>query len=114
MAIITERVSIPLGSTSANLLAGNIFQTLRAESTVRAGIVKAFGNADALIATFTIGDAIVVQNMPLAPEDVALAGPNLNTQLQIVDVGMKGDMLGLVVTNPGAAAVAVEFYILIA
>lgn len=113
MSILNRRITIAIGTTDPNILAGDIFQQLRAESTIRAGIVKAFANADALIHTFTIGDGIVVQNAPIPPEDVALAGVNLNTQLSLVDVGMQGDMLGWAVTNPGAAAVAIEYYILI-
>ncbi len=114
MAILNRRVSIGIGATNPNLLAGDIFQQLRAESTVRAGIVKAFGNGDALTFTFTIGDGIVVQNAPIPPEDVALSGVNLNTQLGLVDVGLPNELMGLAVTNPGAAAVEVEYYILVA
>jgi len=113
MSVLNRRISIPLGTTDPNILAGDIFQLLRAESTVRAGLVKAFANADALVFTFTIGDAIVGQNMPVPPEDVALAGVNLNTQLTLVDIGMQNDSLGMAVTNPGAGAVDVEYYILI-
>ncbi len=114
MAVLNRRISIALGSTDPNLLAGDIFQQLRAESTVRAGIVKAFGNADALTYTFTIGDGIVGQNMPIPPEDVALQGVNLNTQLNLIDVGLPNELMGLAVTNPGAGAVFVEYYILVA
>jgi len=113
MSILNRRISIALGSTDPNLLAGDIFQQLRAESTVRGGIVKTFANGDALTFTFTIGDGIVSQNSPVPPEDVLQQGVNLNTQLNLLDVGMPGDLLGLAVTNPGAGAVDVEYYILI-
>jgi len=114
MAVINRRVSVAAGATEPNLLAGNIFQQLRANSRVRAGIVKVFANTDTLTFTFTIGDGIVAQDAPIPPEAPAAgSGVNLNTQLTLMDVGMANDLLGLSVTNGGAGAVDVEYYILI-
>lgn len=114
MNIINERVSIPLGSTVSNVLSGNIFQLLKRPSRIRMGIVKAFGNTDALTAKWTIGDTIIADTLPIVPEaDAAGTGVRINSDLKYPGVGQVNSSLGLGVTNPGAGAVDVEFYIII-
>lgn len=117
MAIIAGRVSIPAASTVQNVLAGDIFEFLRANSTIKAGWVAAFGSAARdLLATLMIGDAITVQNSPVAPENGAIAnGIEINRDLKYVDAGRAGQRLTLSVTNttPGTA-VDFEWYLLIA
>ena len=39
MAVITDRISVPANSRIKNVLAGSVFQFLRADSEVRMGIV---------------------------------------------------------------------------
>jgi len=115
MSIISGRVDIGIGATVQNLLAGEIFEFLRRNSTVKAGFVAEFGiNAPGdMRATFQIGDAVVVQNAPVTYERALGSGILANEDLKFVDLGLAGQRLTLSATNNGAAAQEIEFYVLI-
>ncbi len=113
MNIINERISVAGATTLSNVLAGNIFQLLKRPSRVRMGIVKVFGNADALTAKWTIGDTIIADSISIKTEESAGRGINVNSDLIFPGVGQVNASLGLAVTNPAVGAVVVEFYIII-
>lgn len=115
MAVITDRISVPANSRIKNVLAGSVFQFLRADSEVRMGIVTtaAGGVLPGVRAKFAIGDLIVVESIKVKAEKAVNQGVDANTDLQYVDFGRERDSLGLEVENFLGAAVEVEFYILI-
>lgn len=117
MAIMAGRVAVAGATTIANVLAGDIFEFLRANSTIKAGWVTTFGAvAQDLTATLMIGDAITVQNSPVAPENGAIGnGVEINRDLKYVDAGRAGQRVTLSVTNTTAATARdFEWYVLIA
>lgn len=115
MAIINGRISVPATSTIQNVLAGDIFEFLRANSTIKAGWVADFtAVAGDLLATLMIGDAITVQNSPVPREGAVAEGVNVNTNIKFVDAGRGGQRLTLSVTNTSVGALDFEWYILIA
>ncbi len=111
MAVISGSQSIGIAATVQNLLAGDIFEFLRADSTVKLGVVAELNLA---VATFKIGDAIVFENSPLSVEVAAGAGVTANRDMKYVDAGRGGERLTLTVTNNNAAANIVYWQILIA
>lgn len=117
MAIMAGRITVAVSTTVANVLAGDIFEFLRANSTIKAGWVTEFGAlAGDVVATLMIGDAIVVQQAPVAPENGAAGnGIEINRDLKYVDAGRQSQRVTLSVTNTDAAtAHDFEWYVLIA
>lgn len=114
MSIIAGTVSVPATTTLTNVLQGQTFEFLRANSTIKAGWTAPSGTAvGALNATWKIGDAISVENAPVGNEAAAGVGVNANTDLLYVDAGRAGDRLSLSLTNTTAGALVVNFYFLI-
>jgi hypothetical protein len=115
VAVITDRISIPANTRIKNVLAGSVFQFLRGDSEVRLGIVTtvAGGVLPGVRAKFAIGDLIVAESIKVKTEKGVNQGVDANTDLQYVDFGRERDSLGLEVENLLAAAVEVEYYLLI-
>lgn len=110
MAIISNSVSVVNGTTVQNVLSGDIFEFLRADSTIKMGIVAA---AALCVATFKIGDGIVFENSPISVEAAAGGGVTANRDMKYVDAGRGGDRLSLTVTNGAGAPIVVYWHILI-
>jgi len=114
MAIMHDRVTIPASTTDRNVLAGRTFEFLRANSGIRAGVVReAAAPVGTIRATFQIGDSEVVADQPVKAEVAVGRGIDTNQDLTIVDAGLAGERLRLQIVNNDVAARAVEFYVLI-
>lgn len=115
MAVITDRINVGAGVRLKNVLAGSVFQFLRADSEVRMGIVTTAAGAvlPGIRAKFSIGDLIVAESIKVKAEKAANQGVDANTDLQYVDFGRERDSLSLEIENFLAAAHDVEFYVLI-
>ncbi len=114
MAIMHDRISVAAGATERNVLSGRTFEFLRANSGVRAGVVRESAAAVGSIrATFQVGDSEVVDDMPVKVESAPGRGIDTNQDLTIVDAGIQGERLKLKLVNGDVAAREVEFYVLI-
>ena len=115
MSVITDRISVAANTRIKNVLAGSVFQFLRADSEVRMGIVTTAAGAvlPGVRAKFSIGDLIVAESIKVKAEKAAGQGVDANTDLQYVDFGRERDSLGLEIENFLGAAVEVEYYVLI-
>ncbi len=115
MPVITDRVNVAAATTLPNVLAGSVFERLRANSRVQLGVVAVSTSAPGDIRyRFSIGDSIVVEDAVAKVEVNLGEGVLVNQDLNVVDVGFAGDLLSLAITNTdGVAAHDVTFYVLI-
>lgn len=118
MAMISRRVVVAATSTSANVVAGSIFEFLSKNATLKAGWVAGINTAPPaaagdLTATWKIGDAISVEDAPVQLEAAAGAGVKANEDLKYIEAGRAGSRVTLAVTNSSANALEFEYYILI-
>ncbi len=82
-----------------NAWAGDTFEFLRADSTIKVALVSTVAGATA---TLKIGDAIVMQDVPVS----AQAAMDLNAEdYKYVDAGRAGERLTLQLTAAGALTV---------
>ncbi len=115
MAIINRRINLAAGETNANVLQGSIFEFLRADSRISVGVVSEFGTpAGAVTLKFVVGDAIVADGGTPAKVEQALGrGVNIDSDLNMVDVGRAMERLSLEIVNGDVAARDVEYYVLV-
>lgn len=107
MSIIAGQRALAINETVQNALAGQTFEFLAKDSTVKAGFVATAAGT----ATFQIGDAVTVQNAPLRVV-AANTGIRADEDLLYVDAGRAGSRLILTLANGGAVS-TVDFYVLI-
>lgn len=110
MAMISGQVVVALGASLPNALAGDIFEFLRADSTVKFGVVASALGADF---TFKIGDAIVVENAPIGVE-IAVGQVSADRDMKYVDAGRAGERLTLTLNNPTGGNITITWLLLIA
>lgn len=106
MAIINVDTIFAAAGTVQNAWAGNTFEFLRADSTIKVGLVSTAAGATA---TWKIGDAFVMENAPINLQAALLIAAN--EDLLFVDAGRAGERLTLTLTAP--AALTVRSYALI-
>ncbi len=98
MAIINVDTVFAAAGTVQNAWAGEVFEFLRADSTIKLGLVATVAG---VTATWKIGDAIVMENAPVnVNAGLVMAA---NTDLLYVDAGRGGERLTLTLTATAAS-----------
>lgn len=99
MPVIQKEVSVGIGATVENALAGSAFEFLRRNAVVSLGVTAA---ATGTFVTVQSGADIVLEESPAA---VLTTFPVIPDQMFYNDVGVQGDRLVVRLRNPTAGAV---------
>ena len=97
--MMTDVTSVPLNSTTANLLAGKAKEFLEEASIIRVGIVAA---AVGIKATLIVGNEVVIDDQEVA---VGTTLPAFPDQVLAEAGGFAGDRLTLRLRNTTGAAI---------
>lgn len=98
MAMISVDTVFAAAGTVQNAWAGEVFEFLRADSTIKVGLIATVAG---VTATWKIGDAIVVENAPV--NVLASLKMNANEDMLYVDAGRAGERLTLTLTATAAS-----------
>ncbi len=109
MSMISGQNAVGIGATVLNAIAGDTFEFLRADSTLKWGVVASALGADF---TFQIGDAFAVQAAPIGVE-VAVGQVSADRDMKYVDAGRAGERLTLTLNNPTGGIITITWLILI-
>jgi len=105
MQVITRVVSIPLNSTSANLIAGEIGEFLAGRSVVN---LYARAAAVGVNLLFQVGSEVFLPNQEIGLQ----AGfPTRNENLLISGVGGQGERIFITATNTTAGNIIIQFMV---
>ena len=105
MPTIPFSVTVPIGGTVANALAGNQFEFLARPSRVQLYITQDPGDLGNVEMFF--GQEIEATDAPIRTATAAGEGPIVPDDLLVDDIGAPGDRLVVRLTETGAAAVAI-------
>ena len=98
MAMISIDTVFGAAGTVRNAWAGEVFEFLRADSTIKVGLVATVAG---VTATWKIGDAIVMEDAPVNVNAALVMAAD--TDLLYVDAGRAGERLTLSLTATAAA-----------
>jgi len=99
MPVIQKEISVGVGATVENALAGSAFEFLRRNAVVSLGITAA---ATGTFVTVQSGSDIVLEE---SPAYVKAAFPIIPDEMVYNDVGVQGDRLVVRLRNPTAGAI---------
>lgn len=102
MPIIIKEVSVPANSTVDNLFSGSAFEFARGAQLVSLGVTQ---SATGLLATFTSGADVVVEE---SPPPVKTTMPVIPDDFYASDIAAPGDRYVLRVRNTTAGALTVR------
>lgn len=98
--------SIGANATVANILAGELFEFLDADSIVRLwATAPSAGAQGVLTGRFTIGPQVISNLFNIPNELIAGAGPDVERQQLAQSTGLRGERLVVAITNTTGAAV---------
>ena len=102
MPVIQKEISVGVGVTVENALAGSAFEFLRRNSVVSIGVTAA---ATGTFVTIQSGSDIVLEE---SPAFVKTTFPVIPDEMFYNDVGVQGDRLVVRLRNPTAGAITMR------
>lgn len=99
MPVMQREVSVGIGATDANLLAGSVFEFARGNILISAGVTAA---ATGTFVTINSGSDVVLEE---SPPSVQTRFPIIPDEMYYTDVATVGDRVIIAARNPTAGAV---------
>jgi hypothetical protein len=99
MPVIQREVSVGIGATDPNLLAGSVFEFARGNVLISAGVTAA---ATGSFVTINSGSDVVLEE---SPPIVATVFPIIPDNMFYTDVATVGDRITIAARNPTAGAI---------
>ncbi len=103
MSLFRENVTVPVGGTVVNIMAGSKFEFLSRPSAVRIFAVQDL--TDLALLDFSLGNVVVGEDLPLS-EVAAGTGPSMSDDKLIAGVGAAGDRIQIRLRETGGVVVA--------
>lgn len=103
MSVIKLRTQVGAGATTANILAGSVFEFVQRPSAIRVFAAQDAGDLAQL--TFKLGNVVVGENLPIN-ERTAGEGPSRTDDYLVGGAGMPGDRISIVLAETGGLVVA--------
>jgi len=101
-------VSIGIGATNANVLAGSPFEFVGTDSKVAVAMACEVAGIDTMSTNITFGAELQLQNGNVPVERIVGGGALIPDNVIVDDVARAGDRLVIEVTNAFTAAVRVK------
>ena len=104
MSVIRRNTNVGAGATSANIVAGDIFEFINRPSAVR--VFAAQDSGDLAELTFKLGNVTLGENLPLN-ERTAGEGPSRSDDYLVGGTGMPGDRISVILRETGGSVAAI-------